>query len=105
MRPSLEIAGMLALAATLLLSGPGVRAVRAQESLVSAAPPAPSCSADPDAGGIELVALNQQLRRLREQAAPAEPAIVLNTRGYGYTPGDGLEKIRDELMRVERETR
>ncbi len=104
MRPSLEIAGMLALAAALILSGPGVKVVRAQEPLVSAAPSAPSCSADPEAGGIDLEALKQQLR-LREQEAPGEPVIVLNTRGYGYAPGAGLEQIRDELRRVQRESR
>lgn len=99
--------GALALVTTLLLSGPGVTIVRAQETaLASPAPPAPVCSVDAPADA-ELDARGRRVLRMRTKPAPAEPVVVLNTRGYGYGPapeGD-LESIRRELSRVQREAR
>jgi hypothetical protein len=105
MRPSIEIAGVLALGATLLLSGPGVTVVRAEESLVSEAPPGPACSAAPEGAGVDLEALSRQLEKLRAEAPADSPSLVLNTRGYGYNPGDALERVRQDLLRVERDAR
>lgn len=102
MRPSIEIAGVLALGATLLLSGPGVTVVRAEEPLVSALPPGPACSAAPE-GGVDLGVLDRQLERLRAEAPADSPSLALNTRGYGYNPGDALDHVREDLLRVERE--
>ena len=103
MRPSIEIAGALALGATLLLSGPGVTVVRAEEPLVSALPSGPACSAAPEGGGVDLEALDRMLEKLRAEAPADQPTLVLNTRGYGYHPGDALDRVRQDLLRAQRD--
>ena len=112
MRPSWKIgnlAGTGALVATLLLSGPGVSVVRAQEGqLVSAVPAGPVCSADaPVLDEAQLGELERRLQQLRAKPPSGEPVVVLNTRGYGYAPTGqaDLESIRHELMRIQREAR
>lgn len=105
MRPSIEIAGALALGATLLLSGPGVTVVRAEEPLASALPPGPTCSAAPQGGGVDAEALDRMLEKMRAEAPADPPALVLNTRGYGYNPGDALDRVRQDLLRALRDSR
>jgi len=107
MRPQLKartIAGFLSLAATLLLSSPGVKLVRAEdadtppvpaaaEGLSSAAAEGPSCRADapPAAPAVaELIAQARQQAASRVSSS-SEDFVVLNNRGYNYGPPPAIE--------------
>ena len=112
MRPSWNagnLAGVGALVATLLLSGPGVSVVRAQEGpLVSAAPSGPVCSANaPLLDSAQQGELERRLEQLRAKVPSGEPVVVLNTRGYGYDAESraDLASIRNELIRIQREAK
>ena len=85
-RSAAQWAGALALLASLLLSGPGVRAVRAQE----AAAPAPLCSVEASAvTASEFDAEGRQVVQLRAKPEPAEDVVVLNTRNNRNPPPSG----------------
>jgi hypothetical protein len=113
MRPPLDlrsILGYLALLVTLLLAGPGVRVVRADdaaESPVSEAGDGPMCSAQQPLDERKVAAA---LEAVRQQAPAANPAdaqapIALSNRGYNYGPSPeaALDEIREQLGAVLRE--
>jgi hypothetical protein len=103
-----DLAGLGALLAMLLLSGPGVEIVRADGPPTSAAPAGPVCSAAaPAFDDAQLRELERRLEELRARAPGGEPATALNTRGYGYAVGPeaDLDAIRRDLTRIQREAR
>lgn len=85
------IAGLLSLAGALLLTSPGVKLVRAEDTDPPPAPAAasgPSCREGAPTAAPEVAAL---IARLREQVAAEasssrEDFVVLNNRGYNYGP-------------------
>jgi hypothetical protein len=90
------VLGFACLAATLLLTSPGVRVVRADEPvaapapLVSEAPPAASCDAVPVDPQASLTAIQQQVAGRAAVVLEADEAPgdfrMLNGRGYNYGP-------------------
>ena len=105
MRPSLDhrtVCGTLALAATLLLSSPGVQVVRADDGAPLSSSHAtplpndgPTCSAGApdDAAPAQLAAMMERARLEALAAAESQTAeeaeahgVVLNNRGYNYGP-------------------
>ena len=116
MRPSLDawtVIGYVALLGTLILTGPGVRATRAEDPAVSVAPietEGPTCSAASPIDESEQIAAFT--RALREQAAAREAAghempVALNGRGYNYGPGgaDFAAKLARQLDQIRQEQR
>ena len=120
-RDPLTCAGTLAALATLLLSGPGVRA-EAEEppALRSELAPGPSCSAGqaPDLSGLQ--ALTEQLRERTAEFQPdaagnvvvghtpdGQEIVLLNNRGYNYGAGPGQDPsaIQRQLEAVFKERR
>lgn len=102
--------GILALLAAFLLALPGVEAVRAEDRQAEiASGDGPQCHADaPEATVVQTGATVQQLEariaaQLAAQAAPGETPVVLNTRGYNYTSGRGLEQIAADAERLRSE--
>jgi hypothetical protein len=98
-----QVGGAAALVAMLLLSGPGVRLVHADE-MTSGQVPAPVCEAgeEPDPA-----ALQSALARLAQQEprADAPEVIVLDNSGYNYetrAQGD-VDALVGDLMRVRTE--
>ena len=108
MRPRILV-GCFALAATLLLTGPGVEIVSADEVATPRVPitrHGPVCGEPADAEkGSRYAALLEALQR--EQAAQdmshAGQPIPLNNRGYNYGPRPGLDSIQQQLQRVHSE--
>ena len=101
MRPLRDVAtilGSLALAGTLALLSPGVRAVRADDAAPaesSIAAEGPTCEAGTVSGGQEIVEFLQLIQRLQLEQMADSPAaaaaadgdfVVLNNRGYNYGP-------------------
>jgi hypothetical protein len=101
MRPLYDLAtilGSLALAGTLVLLSPGVRAVRADDASAptasSLAADGPTCEAGTVSGGQEVEAILQQIQRRQLEQMAASPNapdagggfVVLNNRGYNYGP-------------------
>jgi hypothetical protein len=114
MGPSLDawnVIGYTALLVTLLMSSPGVRVVRADESLSSSAravSEGPMCSAGQPIDDRELATVFETLRQdlARQAQAPnSNLPIALNNRGYGYGPPSeaALLAIRDQIGMVLRE--
>jgi hypothetical protein len=108
MRRSLDskaLAGSLALLLALLLSLPGVRAVRAAGNETAAeTSDGPMCT-QPGAevevtqiGPIYQQVLDQIAAQMGPEAANAP--IVLNNRGYNYAAGQGLERSLVEIERA-----
>jgi hypothetical protein len=103
--------GYTALLVTLLLSSPGVRVVRADESRVSIQPVAsegPVCSPQQPADDRELARAFDSLRQGVEPRATApdpNPPVALNNAGYSYgrPPEAALAVIRAQLELVLRE--
>jgi hypothetical protein len=94
-------AGLLALAAMLLLASPGVDAVRAEGDPAPSSSEAAQCSDVPSFGGdAEIEALLAELRReqLERIAAGQEGPVMLNGRGYNYGPAPRIEL---DLIRAE----
>ena len=98
MRPLRDVAtilGSLALAGTLALLSPGVRAVRADDAAPaesSLAAEGPTCEAGTVSGGQEITEFLQLIQRLQLEQMAASPDaadaggdfVVLNNRGYNY---------------------
>jgi hypothetical protein len=91
------ILGILALAGTLALLSPGVRAVRADDAASaesSLAAEGPTCQAGTVSNGQEVVEFLQLIQRLQLEEMAASPGatdpggdfVVLNNRGYNYGP-------------------
>jgi hypothetical protein len=108
MRPSLaawNVLGYTALLVVLLLSGPGVKRVRADESLMSTVPAmaqGPRCAAEQPIDDGELARAFNTLRRdlaAQTRAPDPNPPVALNNRGYSYGPSsdDALAGIRAQL--------
>lgn len=102
-----EAGGCLTLLCALLLSGPGMRAVRAEEDAQGSAPVAvhgPACRADTPIAS--LAAVQSVVERLRREAPSREQRaqiVALDNRGHNYGPppsvaGD-LEQFDRELRR------
>jgi hypothetical protein len=111
MRSSLDfktMGGILALLATLLLAGPGVKAVRAEDRRAPvASSDGPQCNpGGPEAQAVQAGSATQQLQakvaaQIAAQAPPGEGApVVLNTRGYNYHVGSDLDRISGDLERL-----
>ena len=100
--------GILALLASFLLAGPGVKAVRAEDRRAPvASSDGPQCNpGDPEARVVQAGSATQQLQarvaaQIAAQAPPGEgEPVVLNTRGYNYQPGSDLERISGDLERL-----
>jgi hypothetical protein len=100
--------GILALLASFLLAGPGVKAVRAEDRRAPiASSDGPQCNpGDPEARVVQAGSATQQLQarvaaQIAAQAPPGEDApVVLNTRGYNYQPGSDLDRISGDLERL-----
>jgi hypothetical protein len=114
MRPSLDdaarIAGWAAMVAALLLSGPGVTLVRAQEAAPESALESqePVCRAPSATSAAQLEQVARQLRRLSvEGEVPREGVVALNNRGYNHAsdPEARLRAIERELSRILQEQR
>ncbi len=127
MRLSIDrLLGGLALAALLLLSGPGLRVAAADplEELLSQASTEPQvCSpqASPGIPAGRLEAIAEQLASQAQQAEEVgpsgdlwigdtpegEPIILLNNRGFNYGPGPSgdLGALQRQLHQVLREQR
>ena len=97
LRDVTTILGSLALAGTLALLSPGVRAVRADDaasSESSIAAEGPTCEAGTVSGGQEITEFLQLIQRLQLERMAASPDaadaagdfVVLNNRGYNYGP-------------------
>lgn len=101
-------AGFLSLAATLLLSSPGVKLVRAEDADPPPAPAAaegPTCRADapPTAAGVaELIARARQQATTQANSSN-EDFVVLNNRGYNYGPPPSIESGLVEALRGSRQ--
>jgi hypothetical protein len=88
--------GFACLVATLLLTSPGVRVVRADEPnaafvpLVSEAPPAQTCDAAGGQAPVTPSSVQQQVAGQAQVATSLEEAqggfLMLNSRGYNYGP-------------------
>jgi hypothetical protein len=113
MRSSLDfrtMGGILALLATFLLAGPGVKAVRAEDRRAPiASSDGPQCNpVGPEAQVVQAGSATQQLQarlaaQLAAQAQPGEAPVVLNTRGYNYQAGSDLDRIAGDLERLDLE--
>jgi hypothetical protein len=100
--------GFACLAATLLLTSPGVEAVRADDgapvggALVSEAPPAPSCSA---AQAEPLARIQQQIVLPARVAMNADGGAgglrMLNSRGYNYGPVERSPEREQQVLERE----
>jgi len=91
--------GLVALVASLLLTSPGVRVVRAAEQ--AEASPAPQCALDqaPTADAEVRRFLNDLRAENAVRSGPGHPGIVvLNNRGFNYGPPRGIEL---DLLRAE----
>ena len=104
-----NLVGCLALAATLLLTGPGVEIVSADEVAAPRVPSTengPACGETADAeNGARYAALLEALQReqaTQDMSHPGQP-IPLNNRGYNYGPRPGLDSIQQQLKRVRSE--
>ena len=98
---SSTILGGLALLATLALSSPGVRVVRAADDAAYDAGEGAVCEAGSIRGASEVTAYLREMQRLQEQrdevaARSDDGTIVLNNRGYNYgTPGFAFPAARE----------
>jgi hypothetical protein len=100
--------GILALLASFLLAGPGVKAVRAEDRRAPiSTSDGPQCNpGTPEAQVVQAGSATQQLQaqiaaQIAAQAPPGEGApVVLNTRGYNYQAGRDLDRISEDLERL-----
>jgi hypothetical protein len=99
--------GILALLATFLLAVPGVKVVRAEDRRTSIpSSDGPQCNPGaPEAQVVQAGSVTQQLQarlaaQLAAQAQPGEAPVVLNTRGYNYQAGRDLDRISEDLERL-----
>lgn len=91
-------AAVLAAAALLLLSGPGVKLVRADDALTSSEPAAAACEAPPAAPDAAA--------EPRHPAPGRHEVIPLNNQGYNYGPYQerDLKAVKRALQELQTDT-
>ena len=89
--------GVIAVVLFLALASPGVQIVpvASAEEPISAAPPAPRCEAgNPVSADKSMAAVVERLRDRSDPDGSRSKIVMLNNRGYNYSPHDSIDLDR-----------